>query len=79
MKKFGDRKDGVRIRDLNGMNYINYQLKKKRCQSEVYINYSMDITKLVKYVEKINSNYFDVTYIKSNEKIKLHSIFIHKK
>lgn len=52
MKKFGDRKDGVRIRDLNGMNYINYQLKKKRCQSEVYINYSMDITKLVKYVEK---------------------------
>ena len=54
MKKFGDRKDGVRIRDLNGMNYINYQLKKKRCQSEVYINYSMDITKLVKYVEKIN-------------------------
>ena len=54
MKKFGDRKDVVRIRDLNGMNYINYQLKKKRCQSEVYINYSMDITKLVKYVEKIN-------------------------
>lgn len=31
------------------------------------------------YVEKINGNYFDVTYIKINEKIKLHSIFIHKK
>ena len=28
------------------------------------------------YVEKINDNYFDVTYIKSNGKIKLKSIFI---
>lgn len=31
------------------------------------------------YVEKINDNYFDVTYIKSNGKIKLKSIFIQKK
>ena len=31
------------------------------------------------YVEKINDNYFDVTYIKSNGKTKLKSIFIQKK
>lgn len=54
MKKFGDRKDGVRVKNINGMNYINYQLKKKRCQSEVYINYPVDVTNLVKYMEKIN-------------------------
>ncbi|WP_242368042.1 hypothetical protein [Lactobacillus intestinalis] len=30
------------------------------------------------YVEKINDNYFDVTYIKSNGKINLKSIFIQK-
>lgn len=35
--------------------------------------------KILYYVEKINDNYFDVTYVKSNGKIKLKSIFIRKR
>lgn len=54
MKKFGDRKDGVRVRKINGMNHIMYHLKRKRSESEVYINYSVDVTNLIKYLEKQN-------------------------
>lgn len=51
MKKLKDRKDGKRIK-VNGMNYIMYHLKKKRCDSEVYINKKIDVTNLVKYMDK---------------------------
>lgn len=54
MKKFGDRKDGKRVRDINGMNHIMYHLTKRRYDNEVYIDYPMDVTELVKYVEKYN-------------------------
>ena len=56
MKRFGDRRDGTRVRNINGMNHIMYHLKKRRSESEVYINYAMDVTKLVKYMEKINKD-----------------------
>lgn len=56
MKKLRDRRDGTRVKNLNGMNYIMYHLKKKRSNSEVFINYSIDVTELIKYVEKINKN-----------------------
>lgn len=54
MKKLGDRKDAIRIKNINGMNYIMYHLKKRRSESEVYINYEIDVTNLVKYIEDIN-------------------------
>ena len=56
MKKFGDRRDGKRVRNLNGMNYIMYHLLKSRCNNEVYINYAMDVTELVKYLDKLKTN-----------------------
>lgn len=63
MKKFGDRKDAKRVRNLNGMNYIMYHLKKKRSESEVYIDYPMDVTELVKYLDKYkNSKDKHITY-----------------
>ena len=54
MNKFGDRKDGKRVKDINGMNHIMYHLGKSRCSNEVYIDYPIDVTNLVKYVESIN-------------------------
>ena len=54
MKNFKDRRDGRRITNLNGMNYIMYHLKKKRCESEVYVNQEIDVTELKKYVEEVN-------------------------
>ena len=47
MKKFGDRKDGKQIRNMNGMNYIMNDLLKSRCDNEVYANYTIDVTELV--------------------------------
>ena len=49
-----DRRDAKRITDLNGMNYILYHLKKKRSYREVYMDYPVDVTELIKYMEKLN-------------------------
>jgi len=62
MKKFGDRKDGRRVRDLTGMAQISIDLKPNRCDSDVYINQKMDLTELVKYVNRKKSEDMDLTY-----------------
>ena len=53
MKKFGDRRDGKKIRDLNGMMYVMTDIKRKRADREVYIDYPIDVTELLKYKEKL--------------------------
>ena len=63
MKRFGDRRDGVRVRKINGMNHIMYHIKPKRSDSEVYIDCPVDVTELVKYMDKINKKKdFHLTY-----------------
>lgn len=64
MKNFKDRRDGKRVTNLNGMNYIMYHLKKKRCESEVYVNQEIDVTNLKKYLEDLNKKEKDrhITY-----------------
>lgn len=51
-RKFQDRKDGRRIRDLNGMEQLLIDIKPNRSVSDVYINQKMDLTNLVKFIEK---------------------------
>lgn len=51
-RKFGDRKDAKRIRNINGMEQILIDLKPKRCDSDVYINQKIDVTNLAKYIEE---------------------------
>ena len=51
-RKFGDRKDGFRVRDITGMTQIMLDIKPKRSVSDVYINQKMDVTKLCEYIEK---------------------------
>jgi len=51
-RKFGDRKDGRKVRDLDGMHNIMLDLMPMRCDSDVYMNVKVDVTELVKYVEK---------------------------
>ena len=47
------RKDFARrVKDVNGMNQIMIDIKPQRCVSDVYINQKMDVTKLMKYIEK---------------------------
>jgi pyruvate/2-oxoglutarate dehydrogenase complex dihydrolipoamide acyltransferase (E2) component len=56
MKKFGDRRDGRRLtkKEMTGMAYINCDLKKKRAYREVFMNVPIDVTEMIKYVEKQN-------------------------
>lgn len=56
MKKFGDRKDARRLtkKEMTGMAYINCDLKKKRAYREVYMNVPIDVTEMIKYVQKQN-------------------------
>ena len=54
MKKFGDRRDGKKLKNLNGMMYVMSDIKKKRADREVYIDYPIDVTELLKYREKLN-------------------------
>ena len=45
-KRFGDRRDGKRIK-VDGLHQLLIDLKPRRCDSDVYINQSIDVTKLV--------------------------------
>ena len=55
-KKFGDRKDGKRVKKLDSMHALLPDLKPNRCDSDVYINQKIDVTNLVKYIKEKNEN-----------------------
>ena len=56
------RKDAKRIKDIDGMFQILLDLKPDRCDSDVFIKQKMDVTELVRYIEKKKKNGEDVTY-----------------
>ena len=57
-----NRRDGKIVKDINGMFQIMLDLKPRRCDSDVYINQKMDVTKLVEYVEKKKKEGKEITY-----------------
>ncbi len=59
MKKYGG---SHRVKNLTGMAQISIDLKPARSVSDVYINQSMDLTNLSKYIEKKKKAGEDVTY-----------------
>ncbi len=62
MKKFGDRKDARRVREITGMQQIMIDLKPNRSVSDVFINNEMDLTKLCEYVDKKKKEGSEITY-----------------
>ncbi len=50
-KKFGDRRDGVKVRKFDGMHNLMLEVMPKRCDADVYMNVKIDVTNLIKYVE----------------------------
>lgn len=46
------RKDATRVKNVSGLAQISIDLKPNRSVSDVYINQKMDVTELVKYIEK---------------------------
>ena len=54
MKRWGDRYDAYRVRDIDGMHFYMAYLMPERTQAEVYINEKIDVTELLKYIKKQN-------------------------
>ncbi len=53
-RRFGDRKDGTLIRDLDGMHFIVPLLYPKRCDNEAFISELIDLTNANAYLAKKN-------------------------
>lgn len=53
-KRWGDRKDARRVRDLDGLHAIFPHLMNHRTDAEVYVNMEFDITETLRYLEKKN-------------------------
>ncbi len=54
-RKYWDRKEATLVRDLDSFHKVIPHIMPKRCDSEVYINEKVDITNLLKWLEKINN------------------------
>ena len=50
------RKDGVIVKNLDPIHKIMPYLMKNRCEAEVYATEKIDVTNLLKYLDKINKN-----------------------
>lgn len=61
-KRFRDRKDARRVDNITGMAQICIDLKPNRCDSDVYINQKVDVTNLVKYIEKKKKEGYEISY-----------------
>lgn len=55
-RRWGDRKDGRRVRDAPGLQTIMAHLWPNRTDNEVYLHETFDVTELVKYLEKKNES-----------------------
>lgn len=61
-RRFGDRKDGKLIRDLDPMHVITPILYPNRCDNEAYFLERFDMEPIRKYVDKINQNETDFPF-----------------
>lgn len=56
MRKYWDRKDATLVRDLDPFHKVIPHIMPRRVDSEVYINEKIDVTNLLKWLEKINKD-----------------------
>ncbi len=61
-RRFGDRKDGVLLRDLDGMHFITPLIYPNRCDNEAYISETIDLTAMTAYLKKKNETAQDFPY-----------------
>ncbi len=55
-RRFGDRKDGVLLRDLDGMHFITPLLYPNRCDNEAFISQRIDLTAADEYLQAKNAS-----------------------
>lgn len=58
-RRWGDRRDGALIRDIDGMHYVMPLMYPNRCDNEAYMNMSVDISKTEDYIREYNKAHPD--------------------
>ena len=61
-RRFGDRRDGRLLRELDAMHFIVPLIYPNRCDNEAYISERIDITNLNAYLKKKNENETEFPY-----------------
>lgn len=61
-RRWGDRKDGVLLRDLDGMHFITPLIYPNRCDNEAYICETIDLTNMNAYLKKKNETETEFPY-----------------
>ena len=61
-KKFGDRRDGKLIRDLDPLHYFSGLLYPNRCDNEAFISERIDLTAINEYIAEKNAQNPDFQY-----------------
>lgn len=61
-RRFGDRRDGIWLRDIDPMHAFVPYLMPNRADNEAFIQEQVDLTKLLAYLEKKNANETDFKY-----------------
>lgn len=61
-RRWGDRKDGVLLRDLDSMHYIVPLLYPNRCDNEAFISECIDLTPINDYLARKNAGNEDYHY-----------------
>ena len=54
-RRWGDRKDGALLRDLDGIHFITPIIYPNRCDNEAFISEKIDLTSINAYLEKRNA------------------------
>ncbi len=55
-RKWGDRKDGIKLRNIHSMHVIMPLMYPNRCDNEAFISECIDLTKVQAYLEKKNAD-----------------------
>ena len=61
-KKFGDRRDGVKLRNIHAMHFVMPLMYPNRCDNEAFISERIDLTNINAYLEKKNADDPDYAY-----------------
>ena len=61
-KKFGDRKDGVKLRNIHAMHFVMPLMYPNRCDNEAFISERIDLTNVNTYLAKKNAENPEYAY-----------------
>lgn len=54
-KKFGDRKDGAKLRNIHAMHLVMPLMYPNRCDNEAFISERIDLTNVLAYLDEKNA------------------------